>query len=263
MGLILGHHLPFGIGGGGPAGPGYVFGGQSGLLVQGDGSNPPGPYTVGAPGGTAPGDLLVCWAAAGPGYPGQSNVFLQSDFGGFPVWSTTGGISQLDTGIGRVVLTIQPRIATGDFNDNVRMLGIGGWPVALQMVLFKRAWTFGLGSITAQNTASENKPDPLLIREVASATGFNHLVDVFATVKKATIGMIGATTGVDASQPTIVVLSSINYQDNGFGQGMVGVFGYRISAVGNPGIPVGNWFSSLNENNDSYAVNARWKSVDS
>lgn len=264
MGVILGHHLPFGVGGGGPGGPGYTFGGGTTLLAQGDGNNPPGPYLLNAPGGTAVGDLLVCWAAAGPGYAGQANVFLQSNFGGFPVWNNGGGIiSQLDTFIGRVVLTIQPRIATGDPNDNVRMLGIGPWPIALQMALFKNAWGFGLGSITAQNSAAETNVDNSLRRSEADATGFLHLLDVWGTVKKATAGVAGATVGVDPTQPTITVISAINYQDNGFGQGMAGIFGYRIEPNGVPGVPVGNWFMSNLEAEKSFSVNARWKSDDS
>jgi hypothetical protein len=200
----------------------------------------------------------------GPGYPGQSNVFLQSNFGGFPVWSTTGGISIIDSVIGRVVVTIQPRIATGDPNDNVRMLGIGGsWPVALQMALFKNAWGFGLGSITAQNSALEDPFDVSLRRSEADATGFNELLDVWATVKKATPNVAGATVGVDPTQPTITVIGAINYIDNGFGQGMAGVFGYRTAPMGVPGVPAGNWFMSSTELEKSYSVNARWKSDDS
>lgn len=262
MGLILGHHLPFGIGGGGPGGPGYTFGGSTGLLAQGDGNNPVGPYTLNAPAGTAAGDLLVCWAAAGPGYPGQSNVFLQSNFGGFPAWSTTGGISQLDTFIGRVVVTIQPRIATQDPNDNVRMLGIGPWPIALQMALFKNAWGGGLGSITAQNSAAETNVDNSLRRSEADGTGFNDLLDVWATVKKATPGVAGATVGVDPVEPTITIIGAINYQDNGFGQGMAGVFGYRLEPSG-ANIVSGNWQMSALEAEKSFSVNARWKSADS
>ena len=221
---------------------------------------------AGAPPRTQAGDLLVCWAAAGPGYVGQSNIFLVSDNAPFPVWSGAGGagsISIIDSIIGRVVLNITPRIATGDVFDNVRMNGIGPWPVALQMVRFTNAWTFGLGSITADNENSEIRPDASLFREDATNNGFDHLLDCFATAKKASPIVAGATVGLDVSQPTIVVLSAINYTDNGFGQGMAGVFGYRITADGNPGIPAGNWFMSLLENNDGYAISTRYKSAGS
>lgn len=262
MGLILGHHLPFGAGGGGPGGPGYTFGGDSGLNSQSNGDVPPGPYSVSAPGGTAAGDLLVVWAAIGPGYPGQSNITLREGIG-FNPWSPTGGITSLDLGIGRTVLTIQPRIAAGDITDNVIMFGAGPFPFALQMVLFKNAWPFGLGSITADNEESQAKPDASFFREDAPNNGFDHLLDVFASTKKATIGMAGNLTTLDPSQPTITILSKIDYADNGFGDGMVLVFGYRITPDGNPGIPSGNWGLSILENNDRYAVSARWKSADS
>lgn len=265
MGLILNTLLGSDDAEGGGGAPGYSFGGAGGLVSQGDGNNPPGPYTAGAPGGTQAGDLLVCWAAAGPGYPGQSNVFLQSDQAPFPTWNGSpggGGISIIDSIIGRVVLTITPRIATGDVFDNVRMLGIGPWPIALQMARFTNMHT-PLSNITADNESSEIRPDASLFREDAPNNGFDHLLDVWGTVKKASPIVAGATVGVDPGQPTIVVLSAINYQDNGFGQGMAGVFGYRITPDGNPGVPAGNWFMSLLENNDGYAVSARWKSDDS
>jgi hypothetical protein len=232
------------------------------LNSNGDGSSP---LFAGAPPGTQAGDLLVCWAAAGPGYIGQSNIFLVSDQTPFPVWSGAGGAgsqSIIDTIIGRVVLNITPRIATGDAFDNVRMNGIGTFPVALQMVRFENPH-IPLSSITATAQTSEIRPDASLFREDAPNNGFDHLLDVFATAKKASAIVAGATTGLDVSEPTIVVLSAINYTDNGFGQGMAGVFGYRITPDGNPGIPSGNWFMSLLENNDGYAISIRFKSGDS
>jgi len=250
--------------GGGGAPAGYSFGGATSVLSQGSGSAPPGPYTVNAPAGRVPGDLLVTWAMAGPGYGGQSGIFLREGTGGFAAaWSTTGGISQFDPGVGRIVLQIAPRIATGTISDNVAMDGIGGWPVMLQMALFTNAWTGGLGSITADNENSQLGVDPSMFREDAPANGHNHLLDVWATAKKATIGAAGAIVSVDPGQPTIVLIGAGNYVDNGFGQGAVAAFGYKISAVGNPGIPTGNWGLSILEGTSSFSVSARWKSFDS
>lgn len=266
MGLILNTLLGSedGGGGAGPAPPGFIVppGGEGPLVSNGDGSSS---QFASAPPGTQAGDLLVCWAAAGPGYVGQGNIFLVSSTAPFPVWSGAGGagsISIIDTIIGRVVLNITPRIATGDAFDNVRMNGIGPWPVALQMVRFLNPHT-PLSSITADNESSEIRPDASLFREDAPNNGFDHLLDCWATVKKASPIVAGATVSGDVTQPTIVLLSAINYTDNGFGQGMAGAFGYRVTADGNPGVPSGNWVMSLLENNDGYAISARYKSGDS
>lgn len=264
MGIILGHHLPFGIGGGGPVGPGYSFGGASGLISEGTRQPPPiAPYVVGAPAGAVPGDLLITWIAIGPGWSGgQSSVFLRSNAGAFPVWSPTGGIiASAGPPVNRNVLGIFPRIATGDAFDDARQIATGNWPVMMQMALFKNAWAFGLGSITADNESSENPVDPSFIREDAPANGNVFLLDVWASVKKASPFMVGNTTSTDVTAPGITIIGKTDYIDNGFGDGMVGIFGYEIVANGIPGTPAGNWTLSTLEANDSYAVSARYKSA--
>lgn len=267
MGLILGHHLPFGIGGGGgPGGPGYSFAGASGVLADGQrgpGPPPTSPYTVSAPAGAVPGDLLITWVSIGPGWSGgQSSISLRSDISPFPIWSPTGGITAFDTVVNRTVLAIHPRIATADVFDNVRVIATGNWPVMMQMALFKNAWAFGLGSITADNESSVNILDPSFVREDAPANGNIHLLDVWASSKKASTFMAGNSTTLDVTAPTITIIGKTDYISNGFGEGMVAIFGYEINANGIPGTPAGNWGLSILEANDSYAVSARYKSAD-
>ncbi len=259
MGLILNSLLGSDDAEGG-VGPGYTFVSQSSLFTQGDGSDPAGPYALGAPGPAGAGDLLVCWAMAGPGYVGQGSVFLREGIG-FQVWSPTGGISRND--VSRTVLAIHPRISTGTVNDNVSMGGVGTFPAAMIIARFSNPWPFGLNTITADNESSEIKPDASMFREDAPNNGFDHLLDVWATAKKASPGVAGATVSVDPSQPTITLIGAVNYIDNGFGDGAVAAFGYRVSPDGSPGVPVGNWGLSNLEGNDSYAVSARWKSANS
>lgn len=245
-------------------GLGYIFTGATILRSQGNGNIPPGPYTVAAPGSRSVGDLLVTWVITG-GYPGQSNIDLrEGDFPiGFQAWSSTGAITIIDIGLGRSVLTIAPRIATGDILDDVVMFGMGPFPFAIQMACFTNAHAGGLGSITADNESTQTVADALLRREDSPSSGFDHLLDVWATGKKSTPVVAGATTSADASEPTIVVLSAIGYSDNGFGDGLSGVFGYRITPSGTPGVAAGNWGMDILESNESYSASARWKSADS
>lgn len=245
------------------AGLGFVFTGITPLFTQGNGNIPPGPYNVGAPGPSL-GDLLVLWVAMGPGYPGQSNIDVrEGDFPvGFQQWSTTGGISIIDPVTGRSVITIRPRIATGDILDDAVIFGAGPFPVAAQMACFTNTHA-NLATITADNESLITIPDVSLHREDAPASGFDHLLDVWATAKQATPFVVGATTGGDPAQPTIVVGGAFGYLDNGFGDGMSGVFGYRITPSGAAGVPIGNWSMDILESVKSFAVSARWKSADS
>jgi len=201
------------------------------------------------------GDLLIAFLCRA-GYTGESLGTLFTPT--FAPWSNVVG-SVLHNAADNAEFTssIQIRDATGDSQDSCIMGGNGPFPSGLQIT----RWTGNLfvfpGTISPDNNDSEVVADVAgLTREGGMGGGADQCLEVFCSSKRATAAQsILGSTGTDQS---IITLGSVDSIDNGFNQGMVGIWGYRFNP-GLVGFAAGDW-DGAGFTERSFAVAARYRS---
>ena len=249
------------FGGGGPPPPfgGYVFSSFSQLFFGNSNAvgNPARTLAVSA----NPGDLIVAFTGAGPGYAGQSSVTLRTPT--FAVWSSTGGILQFDAGVSRFVMGIQPRIATGTSEDNCLMFSAGPFPIYLGCAVFGgNPWAGSLATITADNENSQINNDNAnnIFRENCPTAGQVITLKTFAVCKQTSAAESGAS--ISNTDQSIIALGLQNCGDNGFSQGMIYGCGYKFEEFA-VDTATGNYPLSSTWTGDSFSLSCTFKSGDS
>lgn len=204
------------------------------------------------------GDLIVAYGMAGPGYGGQSSLTLRTPT--FAVWSSTGGVLQFDSGVSRFVSGIQPRIATGDSEDNCLIFGIGQFPIYLGCAVFSGdPWAGTLANITSDNENSQIDNDTAgnIFRENGPPGGFAITVKCWSSCKQLGAAQSGAS--VSNTGESIIALSLTNVGENGFGQGAIYACGYKFEET-SIDTATGNYPLSSSWTGDSFSLESTFKS---
>lgn len=250
---------PLFIGGGGASFGGYVFDSFQGPIAVGDSSTLNNAQRTVAVNANA-GDLLVAFAAAGPGYGGQAGVSIRTPT--FQPWSTTGGVIHFDPGVSRFVSHIAPRFATGDSEDDCLIFGIGPFPIYVGVAIFTGSIFGGtLAQITSDNENTQNDNDTgSMFRENGPPGGFAITLKCWQGIKQTNgAGLLATVSNTDQS---IIALSLLNVGDNGFGQGMIVANGFKFEELAID-TATGNWPFSDSWTGDVFSMSCTFKSGDS
>jgi len=256
------NQFPFGtmgVAGGPPPSFGYTFTSYSSLSA-GLGSSLNNAQRTLDNSNAIAGDLILAFWAAGPGYAGQSSGTIRTPT--FQVWSSTGGIIHFDSGVSSFVVGIQPRLASGDSEDDCLIFG-QNFPIFLGCAIFGGSvWGGTLANITSDNENSQINNDNVnsMFRENGPPGGFAATVKGFLTAKQSAAAQSGET--VSNTDQGIIALDTINVGDNGFDQGMVVGCGYKFEETA-VDTPTGNYPLSGTWTGDVFSISSTFKSGDS
>lgn len=256
MGLILGGILAGGAGGGAPAG-GYTNIGEILSFAVPDGSALTNAQRT-LVWNTRPtaGQLLIGIGATHPERTGT--VFLRQP--NFAAWSSSGG-SQIAGNANSITLQINPRIASGDANDDCLMNGVVG-PQALAIFAVGGNAPATLTGIQAASSVLKTVNDLGAHREGVIAAGQVFTIRIAATMKANNVNPTSNMPSVDSAMDFVVGGSDLNTGAYATGDSFcMGVAVKIVAAVSD--IVDGAFGITTADAADSFAICCNFKSGDS
>lgn len=207
------------------------------------------------------GDMLVA-VILRAGYSGESSGFLLTPT--FQAWSNQiSGTQHTASDTSEFTASLWAREASGDEEDDCLLGSNGPFPSGFQVLRLSGNPFTWPGTVIADNETDEDLVDAAgLIREGNMFGGFNNCIEFFASTKRATALQSVDQALDDPSYAGLTVIGIVDSIDNGFDQGIVGIWGWQYSENSVDRAPVGNW-GGAEYTSESFAVGVRWKTNDS